>query len=189
VRITLGGFETTEFLVNGLVPDANGRSLGFRRVGGENGLDLNFFESGNDFLLGESGVGKAFDDGGPEPFDGFSAVGSPAGAAEFPGDAFFDNIEEFEADGKELGAFTLGARRDGLREGFSFLPGDERAEISVERKGIGEHCGCFGEAFVEFAESLREISVVLDIVRHSGGECSDLTMLASIGLSQSDFIC
>jgi hypothetical protein len=169
MRVIFSGFETAEFLVNCLVADANGRAFGLSGVCGEDGFYLNFLEGRNDFLLAEAGLGQAFDHGRPEAFDGIGSMGGAAGAAELPGDAFFDDVEKLEADGKELGPFTFGSGRDGLGKGFSFLPGNERAETSVEGKGVGEHGRSFGEAFVEFTESLREISVVLDVVRHSGG--------------------
>jgi hypothetical protein len=93
-------------------------------------------------------------------------VGSAARAAEFPGDTLFDDVKKFEANGEELGSFTFSSGGDFFREWFSFLPRDKRAESSIKREGLGQHGRSFGQAFIEFAKSLREISVILNIVRH-----------------------
>ena len=83
-----------------------------------------------------------------------------------PRHALFDDIEQFEADREELGAFALVTGGDCFGDAFSFLPRNEGAEFVVEWKGLGEEpCG-FGEGFLEFTESFLKILVVFDGVGH-----------------------
>ena len=131
MRVVFGGLIGAEFFVNCFVADTDGGALVLSRVCGEDGLDFDFLECGDDFVFGESSFDKVVDDGGPESFDGGGSVGCATSAAEFPSDAFFDDIEKLEANGEELGAITFGAFRDDFGEGVTFLPRYERAEVVV----------------------------------------------------------
>lgn len=96
-------------------------------------------------------------------------MGGPTGAAEFPGDTLFDDVEEFKADGQELGTLAFMSGWNGIGKRFSFLPRDESPEAFVKRKGAGKHGRGVGETGIEFTESFFEIAFVLDGVGHSGG--------------------
>ena len=104
---------------------ADGGAFCFGGVGGEDWLDLDFFKGLDDLGFAESFFDEAVDDRGPEALDGGGSVRGAAGAAELPGDAFFDDVQELETDGKKLGPFAFRSSWDGGGEGFSFLPRDE----------------------------------------------------------------
>lgn len=166
VGVAFGGFKSTKLLVNRLVPDANGGPFGFSGVCGENGLDPDFFESGDGVSFGQAVLDKAVDDRWPEALDCFGAVGTATGTPETPGNSFLNNVQEFEANGEKLCALAFAARRDPLSRLFSFLPRNERAEFVVQRQGIGQHRGGFGKTFVQFTETSLKIALILDIVGH-----------------------
>lgn len=169
VGVLAGRFVVAEFFVDGLVTLTDRGALRFGRVGGENGLDADFFEGGDDGVLAQARLHEAGDDRGPESLDGSGTMGGAPGASEFPGNPFFDDVEKLEADGKELGPFAFVSGRDGIGKGFPLLPGDEGAQSLIERKCACEHGGGVGETGVEFAKSFFEIAVVLDGVGHSRG--------------------
>ena len=167
VRVLTRGFVGAERFVNGEVLFAHGRSLGLGGVRGEDGFDVDFFQRSEGVVFAEAIFGEAADDGGPESFDGGGSVFGATLAAELPGDAFFDDIEELEGDGEELGAGAFFAFLDFARVGLVILPWDEGAEFRVAGEGLGEEAHGVGEGLVEFAESFLEIGAGLDGVGHA----------------------
>ena len=167
MRILPGCFVVPEFFVDRLVTLANRGAFGLGGVGGEDGLDADLFEGCDDIVFAQTSLFEAVDDGGPESLDGDSPMGGTTGAAELPGDAFFDDIQEFEADGKKLGSFAFVSDGNGIRKSFALLPGDEGAQAFIKWECAREHGGGVGETRVEFAKSFFEITIVLNGVRHS----------------------
>lgn len=166
MRVAPGTLEAAEFFVDCLVPLTDRRTFGLGGMRGENGINTHFPERGNSVGLAKTFLFETVDDGWPESFDGGGSVFGPTRAAELPGYALFDDIEQFKADREELGAFALVTGGDCIGDAFSILPRNEGAEFVVEWKGLGEESGGFGEGILEFTESFLKILVVFDGVGH-----------------------
>lgn len=95
-------FVADELVVEGAVTFAHGTAFGLGWVGGEDRLNIDFFEHVEDFI-GAEAEGFHFAEGlRPEAADGFGTEFFFAFAADGGGGAFFDHVEELEADRVEL---------------------------------------------------------------------------------------
>ena len=145
-------FVADQLVVEGTLAGADGFAFRLGGVGGEDGLDMNVAEDGEDLLGLEIHRLEVAQCLGPEPADGVRAEGFFPLAADLGGDALLDHIEELEADRVELGEVV---GRDFAGGGFLARPWHEGEELRFPGagEGVAQATEEVGEAFVDEAEA------------------------------------